>query len=189
MKTKVTPEEPSSLSSSSEQVSETSARDRSAAFRNLLVPIDFSEHSKKTVEYAAQLAALTGAEMKVVHVVRIPEYPIAFYRGLYSEHEQIKVYVDAAKRDAGAQLSLVMEQIAAKGLKAEPILRVGNPFEEIVVAAKETGASLIVIGCHGLGGLERMLLGSTAERVVQHAPCPVLVVKDAADHHGLGDAG
>jgi universal stress protein A len=59
-------------------------------------------------------------------------------------------------------------------------LRIGNPFEEIVNAAKETGVDLIVIGSHGYGGLGRLLLGSTAERVIQYAPCPVLVVKEAS---------
>src|SRR5206468_779697 len=64
-------------------------------------------------------------------------------------------------------------------LNAQPALRVGNPYEEIVSAAKEMGADLIVIGSHGHGGLGRLLLGSTAERVLQYAPCAVLVVKDA----------
>ena len=54
----------------------------------------------------------------------------------------------------------------------------GNPHEEIVNAAKQIGAVLIVIGSHGYTGLGRLLLGSTADRVLQYAPCPTLVVKD-----------
>jgi nucleotide-binding universal stress UspA family protein len=65
-------------------------------------------------------------------------------------------------------------------LSADPLLRSGNPYEEIVNAAKELGVGLIVIGSHGHTGLERLLLGSTADRVVQYAPCPVFVVKDNA---------
>jgi nucleotide-binding universal stress UspA family protein len=61
-------------------------------------------------------------------------------------------------------------------------LRLGNPYEEIVAEAKEMGADLIVIGSHGYRGLERLLLGSTAERVVQYSPCAVLIVKDASGH-------
>ena len=70
----------------------------------------------------------------------------------------------------------------ANGLQAEPILRHGNPYEEIVNAAKELGVDLIVIGSHGYTGLGRLLVGSTADRVLQCAPCPVLVVKDQLVH-------
>ena len=67
----------------------------------------------------------------------------------------------------------------ANGLQAEPILRHGNPYEQIVNAAEELGVDLIVIGSQGYTGLGRLLLGSTADRVLQYAPCPVLVVKDS----------
>ena len=79
-----------------------------------------------------------------------------------------------------AQLSLIAAELRSKGLSAEPLLRSGNPYEEIVNAAKELGVGLIVIGSHGYTGLGRLLLGSTADRVVQYAPCPVFVVKDKA---------
>jgi universal stress protein A len=179
MKTKIPQDPPSGASSSSEQAFDARGSDRLRAYSKLLVPIDFSEHSKKTIEYATKLAALTSASIKILHVFQIPEYPAAFYEGLYIEHEAIKTHVDKAKREASAQLSLIAEQIRAKGMEAEPILRSGNPYEEIVNAAKEIGVDLIVIGSHGYAGLGRLLLGSTAERVLQYAPCPVLVVKEA----------
>lgn len=146
-------------------------------YRNLLIPIDFSEHSKKTIDYATQLADLAGASMKILHVLKLPEYPAAFYQGLYIEHDQIKTYLETGKAEAAAQLSLITEPILAKGLRIETVLRVGNPSEEIVNVAKELAVDLVVIGSHGYGGLGRFLLGSTAERVVQYAHCPVLVVK------------
>ena len=118
--------------------------------------------------------------MRILHVFQIPEYPAAFYYGLSLERETVKMHVETAKREADAQLSLIAEELRSKGLSADPLLRSGNPFEEIVNAAKELGVGLIVIGSHGYTGLERLLLGSTADRVVQYAPCPVLVVKDNA---------
>jgi nucleotide-binding universal stress UspA family protein len=87
--------------------------------------------------------------------------------------------VETARREANEQLSLITQQMIAKGLKAQPVLRVGNPDEEIVRVAKELEADLIVIGSHGYRGIGRLLLGSTAERVVQYASCAVLVVKGA----------
>jgi nucleotide-binding universal stress UspA family protein len=80
-------------------------------------------------------------------------------------------------REANEKLSLVTNEILAKGLKAQPLLRVGNPYEEIVSVAKEMRADLIVIGSCDDKGLGHLLVGSTAERVLQYAPCAVLVVK------------
>jgi len=155
------------------------------AFRRFLVPIDFSEHSKKTIEYATRLAALTGASIRVLHVFQIPDYPAAFYHGQYLEQDAVKIHVETAKREAATQLTLVAEQIHGNGLEAESVLRVGNPFEEIVNVAKELGVDLIVVGSHGSAGLGRLLLGSTADRVLQYAPCPVLVVKYPPQRPGL----
>jgi len=182
METKNPSDSPSGVSTSSEPISDVRDNDPVVTYQNLLVPIDFSEHSKKTIGYATQLAALTGARIKILHVFQIPDYPAAFYQGLYVEHERVKIHVDAASREAKAQLALVAEQIWAKGLEAQSKLRLGNPYEEIVDEAKEMGADLIVIGSHGSRGLERLLLGSTAERVVQYSPCAVLIVKDAPGH-------
>jgi nucleotide-binding universal stress UspA family protein len=177
MSTKIQPDPPSDVSSASEKRLPATESDRLEAYRKFLVPIDFSEHSKKTVESATQLAVLTGANITLMHVFQVPDYPAAFYQGLYTEHEQVRIQVDLLKREANAQLALVIEQIVAQGLEAQPLLRIGNPYDEIVGAAKEIGADLIVIGSHGHAGLERFLLGSTADRVVQYAPCPVLVIK------------
>jgi nucleotide-binding universal stress UspA family protein len=117
-----------------------------------------------------------------MHVFQVPNYPAAFYQGTFTEHEQVKIQVDSLKREANAQLTLVIEQIVATGLEAQPLLRIGTAYDEIVNAAKEIRADLIVIGSHGRSGFERFLVGSTAERVVQYAPCPVLVVKKKLDH-------
>jgi nucleotide-binding universal stress UspA family protein len=174
MKTNVPLDPPSDASSLSEQAVDAGGSHRLADLCNILVPIDFSEHSKKTIECATQLAALTGAKIKILHVLQMPEFPAAFYQGLHLAHDPMKTHVEAAKLAASSQLSLVSEQIFAKGIEAEPIVRVGKPYEEIVSAAKEMGVDLIVIGSHGHGLL---LLGSTAERVVRHGACPVLVVK------------
>jgi universal stress protein A len=165
------------VSTSSDQTDNAHRSERMIAYCLFLLPVDFSEHSKKTIQYARQLAALTNASIRLLHVFQIPDYPAAFYHGLYLVHEAVRIHVETAKREATAQLSLIAEQMRAKGLQAEPILRHGNPYEEIVNAAKEIGVDLIVIGSHGYTGLGRLLLGSTADRFLQYAPCPVLVVK------------
>jgi nucleotide-binding universal stress UspA family protein len=182
MNTKNPPDPPSDVSSSQQEGLPAAQSDSLEGYRRFLVPIDFSEHSKKTVESAIQLAVLTGGNITLLHVFQAPDYPVAFYQGLYTEHEQVKTQVDSLKREANAQLALVIEQIVARGLEAQPLLRIGNSYNEIVNVAKEIRADLIVIGSHGHAGLERFLVGSTAERVVQYAPCPVLVVKKKLGH-------
>ena len=182
MKSKISLDQASCASASSDQTDDAHGNERLIDYRLFLVPVDFSEHSKKTIQYARQLAALTGAGIRLLHVFQIPEYPAAFYHGLYLENEAVKIHLETAKCEATAQLSLIAEQMRANGLQAEPILRHGNPYEEIVNAAKELGVDLIVIGSHGYTGLGHLLLGSTADRVLQYAPCPVLVVKDPFAH-------
>jgi hypothetical protein len=86
-------------------------------FGSLLVPIDFSPHSNETIKYAAGLAALTGVNMRILHVFQIPEYPAAFYNGLSLERETVKMYVETAKREANAQLSLIAEDLRSKGIE------------------------------------------------------------------------
>jgi nucleotide-binding universal stress UspA family protein len=178
MKSKILLDKVSDVSASSEQTDAAHGSERLIAYRLLLVPVDFSEHSKMTIQYARQLAALTGAGIRLLHVFQIPKYPAAFYHGPYLENEAVKLHLETAKCKVTAQLSLIAEQMHANGLQAEPILRHGNPYEEIVNAAKELGVDLIVIGYHGYTGLGHLLVGSTADRVLQCAPCPVLVVKD-----------
>jgi universal stress protein A len=168
---------------STEQTVDTKDHARAIAYRTLLVPIDFSAHSKKTVEYATQLAALTGGNIKLLHVLQMPEYPAGFYESIYIQPELVAGAVETAKREAKEQLSKVVGKITSQGLEAQAILRIGNGYEQIVNVAKEMKVDLIVIGSHSYWGLGRILLGSTLERVLQYAPCPVLVVqKPPVDH-------
>jgi nucleotide-binding universal stress UspA family protein len=182
MKIKLSSDQTSGGLPASDQSSDALGSDRLIGYRLFLVPVDFSDHSEKTIQYATQLAALTGASIRLLHVFQIPDFPAAFYQGLYVEHEAVKIHVETAKREALAQLSLLAEQLHTDGLEAESILRIGNPYVEIVNAAKEFGVDLIVIGSHGYGGLSRLLLGSTTDRVLQYASCPVLVVKAPSVH-------
>ena len=182
MKSNISLEPASDVWASNDHKDDAHGSPRSIAYRLLLVPVDFSEHSKKIIQDAGQLAALTGAGIRLLHVFQIPEFPAAFYHGLYLENKAVKIHLETAKCEAITQLSLIAEQMRANGLQAEPFLRHGNPYEEIVKAAKEFGVDLIVIGSHGYTELGRLVLGSTADRVLQNAPCPVLVVKDPFAH-------
>ena len=85
--------------------------------------------------------------------------------------------IQVAELEAREKLTAFERRLLNRGIKVEAYLRVGIAFDEIVTMAKHFDINLIVIGSHGHTGLLHLLLGSTAERVVEHAPCPVLVVK------------
>jgi universal stress protein A len=138
----------------------------------IVVPIDFSAESKKALRYACRLAEQFGSVLRLIHVVE----PAPFLNDLPN--------VIISRSDAEiAKESLVRLQTLARDeiselISISPQVRVGKPYHEIVTAAKVGGADLIVISTHGYTGLKHAFLGSTAERVVRHAECPVLVVRD-----------
>ena len=139
----------------------------------ILVPTDFSEESNKALHYAIALARPNGSEILLVHVVELPIYPVNL--GI---SPVVVPPLDREIRDRmqDALARLVAEQVP-KDLVARAALRDGRPSQEIVAAARAEDADLIVIATHGHTGLKKVLLGSTTERVVREAPCPVLVVR------------
>jgi nucleotide-binding universal stress UspA family protein len=139
--------------------------------QTILVPVDFSPFSSKALDYAAAFGRQFGATIVLVHVVEPMVYP-ENYMAVPTVNEDIN----------GSLMKAAEEKLAAqrKGLASERIkvmTRLGRPYVEIADAAKELEADLIILGTHGHTGLKHVLLGSTAERVVRHAPCPVLTVR------------
>jgi nucleotide-binding universal stress UspA family protein len=141
--------------------------------KKVLFPTDFSDCAKTAQEYAAAIAGQFGAELHVLHVLAdvmmmMPEPGSAL--------SLPPNYLLDLKQEA--QRSLERIQFAGGGPSLR-VLRMGNPFVEIVKYAGEAEIDLIVIGTHGRSGLMHLLLGSVAERVVRKAQCPVLSVRPA----------
>ena len=147
-------------------------------YKKILVPIDFSEHSRKSVSYATRFASRYPATLQILHVFEIPDYAVAQYGYRQQSCGQLESQINAAEQEARDNLIAFEKLLLDRGIKVEAYLRVGCPFDEIVQMANHLGVDLIIIGSHGCTGLRHLLLGSTAERVVQHARCPVLVVKE-----------
>jgi universal stress protein A len=146
-------------------------------YDRILVPIDFSEQSKRTVSYATRTAKRNNSTIYLLHVFQIPDYVVIPYARRSQNSVEVQSHVDAAEQDARENLEAFAQELSKRGIKVQPYLRVGYPFDEIVLMAKHFDVDLIIIGSHGRGGISRLLVGSTAERVVEHASCPVLVVK------------
>jgi nucleotide-binding universal stress UspA family protein len=148
-------------------------------FQRLLVAIDGSEFAAHALEVASSLAAALDAHIGLVHVID-PKL-VAGETGVPAD-QLWAVW----RRDGHGLLDT-----AASALPAQPpawkFLRKGAPWKEIIASAREWPADLLVVGTHGRSGLTRLLLGSTAEEVVRHGPCPVVVVPPTVAT-GMGEA-
>ncbi len=141
--------------------------------KSILHPTDFSECSEVAREHAIAFARSLGAEVILLHVlVEVPLYS----EGWINTRDVRRVY-DAERKWAEETLEARAAEMREAGVATTWKTDVGTPFEEIVLTAEEAGADLIVMGTHGWSGLDRLLLGSVADRVIRTAPCPVVTVR------------
>lgn len=136
----------------------------------ILVPIDFSDYSKSALSYAVDFAKFFNAELFLIYVVEPVIYPPDFSMGQIAIPS---VDLEMDKRAKEELDNLAKKQIP-KELNAQTIVKTGKPFIEIIETASEIKADLIIIATHGHSGVEHILFGSTAEKVVRKALCPVL---------------
>jgi universal stress protein A len=141
------------------------------SFKRILVPIDFSDCSREALKCAVPFARQFGATLELVHVVA--SYYAFDPNGLNEYIEYEPQAVESGKR----WLKELADEVVDSEVLVETSVRCGRPATEIVQAARETNADLIIISTHGYSGLKHALVGSTAENVVRHADCPVLTVR------------
>lgn len=140
----------------------------------ILVPTDFSDFSRFGLDYALALAARFEAELHLLNVVEDPTIfvPDPTMLGVAA----VAIPPGELEKDALTKLATLPGDLD-NGHSIQRIVRHGSPFVEIVRYARDSSADLIVMGTHGRTGLNHILLGSVAERVVRKAPCPVLTVR------------
>ena len=142
--------------------------------KRILVPVDFSPLSKKALHYATRLAQQFGAEIDLLNVVE-PEIPPAFDGFMIAPAPVL----NGSSAHSAGQLKALANSVRNAGVTGVvSSFRPGLASVEIVEAAKELDVDLIVIATHGYTGWKHFAIGSTAERVVRAAPCPVLVVRE-----------
>jgi|WetSurMetagenome_2_1015567.scaffolds.fasta_scaffold35007_2 universal stress protein A len=141
--------------------------------QSILVPIDFSIHSKNALKYAIPMAEQFKAKLHLVYVVEPTIYPADLGFG-----QVVLPGVEDELREKGAEeLQALIDKEIGGRVEATSSVRTGNPHHEILNEAEERGVDLIVVATHGHSGVEHMLFGSTADRIVRHAHCPVLTVR------------
>jgi nucleotide-binding universal stress UspA family protein len=145
------------------------------AIRKVLCPIDFSDTSRLALEYAVDLTQKLGADLTLLHVYQAPGYSMPEGLGVVMAGPEEMAAVVSGVEDTMKAWKADAEGLGAHDVKTETAL--GGTQAEIVRVAKEGGHDLIVMGTHGRTGIGHALLGSTAEKVIRHASCPVLVVR------------
>ncbi len=153
-------------------VTKQGARDRAAQIKikTILVPLDFARPSMEALNYAVELAKSFAATVHLLHVTAPDE--AASTGAAHLIRQTAESLMSAREKLAQAQ-----KKHLSPFWPANSHVRSGEPFQEICSQAREIGADLIVLATRGHSGLTRILLGSTAERVVRFTPCPVLIVR------------
>lgn len=145
---------------------------RQVSVKKILVPIDFSSCSLEGLDYAKAFAKQFGASLVLLHSVH-PQYYVSSDE--YARYD-LPLVMQQSEEAAREQMRDLIRKTDWEGIKIEQSLQIGHPGDQVCARAKDYGADLIITSTHGTTGLKHILLGSTAEFIVRHAPCPVLVV-------------
>lgn len=144
--------------------------------RKILFPTDFSQGADEVLSYAISMAEKYNAEINILHVV----HQIADMTNFYVPHMSFDV-IEAEMEDAArTNLEKVCGERLEGKLAYNICIRKGIPYREIISATEELGTDIIVMGTHGHKGIDHVLFGSTAEKVVRNSKVPVLTVRPKA---------
>ncbi len=139
----------------------------------ILVPVDFSEHAKAALIHAKELAAIYGSRLQLLHVIEENAYPEFYGMGDLPD----RMRRESLRAMAIREMEQLCDECGGPGIEPEVHILSGHPARDIVRFAGDNDSDLIVIASHGLTGIEHLLLGSVAEKVVRMAQCPVFTVK------------
>lgn len=148
--------------------------DMELKINKILVPIDFSDYSKSALKYSITFAKQFNAELILIYVVEPVIYPPDFSMGQIAIPSVNTEWDERAREELN---KLAKNEIPAD-LKSKTVIKTGKPFVEIIDTASEEDVDIIIIATHGHSGVEHILFGSTAEKVVRKAPCPVLTLRE-----------
>ena len=144
------------------------------SFKKILCPIDYSDCSAKALRYAAGMALKDSARLYLMHVIdkRVFDYGGPIYEAPATPDSEAVIKLEEKLRES------IPKEVKGE-IQVETLVTMGIPAEEILKAARDNGADVIVMGTHGRTGIAHAVMGSVAENVVRRAPCPVLTVRQS----------
>lgn len=148
----------------------------------ILFPTDFSEHSKNAFCYALSFAKEYGARLYMLHVIEDIQYLANAYM---FDVPIMPSFADMEQNRLKEMQEFIDREVTDPEIKIEKVIKRGRPFIEIIQMAREENIDLIVTATHGRGGLEHVLFGSVAEKVVRKAPCPVLSIRSPGQEFSM----
>jgi len=157
-------------------------------FKKILVPTDFSEYSEYALRYANALTKQWGGAIDCVHVVDTGFLGDGGVDGVYVSAGEIQRSIDAVKADAKKELDHFVRKEHLLGTDVNPHLREGHSADEIVALAEELDSDIIIVATHGRSGLDRLVFGSTCDKILRLSKRPVLSVKHP-EHESLDAEG
>jgi nucleotide-binding universal stress UspA family protein len=145
--------------------------EKKSFINRIIVPTDGSDPSMRAADYAVRLAKHFQSEIAAIYVI-----DRLILEEVSKVHER-RILEEEIKSKAQRCLKYIVSSAEKEGLKATSLLVEGQPHEQIIRYAERLKADMIVMGARGRRGMERILIGSVAERVIEYSPCPVLVLR------------
>jgi universal stress protein A len=150
-------------------------------WRTLLVPHDYSPCADRALAVASELARKHGSKLVLLHVTHLPPGLTADAMIADRESGEMRRVDDFARIQALAELDQRAQRLESSGVQVEIRTAIGDIVDEILGAAEDVKADLIVMGTHGRTGLAHLFIGSMTEKVLRQSPVPVLTVREHAD--------
>jgi nucleotide-binding universal stress UspA family protein len=145
-------------------------------FSRILIPMDGSELSERALPYAISLAHKYDSDLILLRVLDLPEFAATHH----PEEQWMQEAVQAGYREAQSYLNAIQAKLTEQGIGARSVILQESPAEDILFLASSEEVDLIVMSSHGKGEALRWTAGSVADKVMQHSPCPVLLVRQTA---------
>lgn len=150
--------------------------------KKILVPTDFSEQAVNALDFAAQIAKKHNSEVHVLHILELPDGHDIHITGEASGSDPMTgVFVNLLIKKARKSLATIAASKRFEGIKIKTHLTSGNAYKSIIKTITDTKSDLIVMGTKGASGIDELMVGSNAEKIVRNAPCPVITMKAKAN--------